>query len=74
MSDTEMKEIRRQYRKVLDELQDRIEETEAELERLEESGDADHHPVKHQQAVDKIAEIREQISELEEAMEGETTS
>lgn len=42
---------------------------EEELKGLEESGEADEYPVKHQKARDKIDEINEQISELEKAFE-----
>lgn len=57
------------YQAILEELGDQIEKVENELEDLEDSGEADQYPVKHQKARNKVDEINEQMSELKEAMQ-----
>lgn len=55
------------FRETFDEIQQKVDQVEDELEELEESGEADRQPVKHQQAVDKVDEINEQIKKLRDA-------
>lgn len=62
-----MDEISERYRRVYEQLKKQVSSIEEELENLEESGDADRYPVKHQKARDKIEEINRQIKSLEDA-------
>ena len=55
------------YREIYEQLKEQVRSIEKELERMEESGEADDYPVKHQKARDKIDEINKQISDLEKA-------
>lgn len=57
------------FRETFEEIQEKVDSVEGELEELEDSGEADRQPVKHQQAVSKVNEINEQLQELREALE-----
>lgn len=57
------------YRKVYSMLKKQVKDVESELENLEEDGQADKYPVKHQKALDKIEEINKQIEELDRVLE-----
>ncbi len=64
MADDESRDVE----EVLNQLKKQVGEMEDELDELEESGDADRHPVKHQQAIDKISEIKRQMETIDKAM------
>ncbi|MDY6770813.1 MAG: hypothetical protein SV186_02520 [Candidatus Nanohaloarchaea archaeon] len=69
MPEDENKQRRLQvFKETFEELQQKVDRVEGELEELEESGDADRQPVKHQQAVEKVSEINEQLEKLQQAI------
>ena len=55
------------YREIYEQLKEQVKTIEEELKAMEDSGEADNYPVKHQKARDKIDEINKQISDLEKA-------
>jgi len=57
------------FRQTFEEIQEKVDSVEGELEELEDSGEADKKPVKHQQAVSKVNEINEQLQQLRDALE-----
>jgi len=59
-----------QFEELFEQLEDRVGDVQSELEHLEDSGEADRQPVKHQQAVDKAEQIQEQLEELRDALKG----
>lgn len=59
-----------QFEELFEELEDRVDDVQSELDHLEDSGEADRQPVKHQQAVDKASKIQEQLEDLRDALKG----
>lgn len=59
-----------QFEELFEELEDRVDDVQSELDHLEDSGEADRQPVKHQQAVDKAEQIQEQLEDLRKALHG----